>query len=125
MDTLTTNINHITAGLSLNYILSAFLFLFLAIFLVKLVRYWRRAKGDLRQPQISFKYWLKDNWVGILIHLFLAVITVRFTSQIVELMGEKINTLLGTNSDPMYIYLIIGFNFQVLLDLIQKFGRKD
>ena len=115
--------NYLTGNLTIGYILAAFVFLFIGIAIVKSIRLMNRKKGGVRKEKLSFKYWLEDNYLGLIVHALTAVVTIRFTSQFVELLGDKIDVLIGTSSDPMYIYLLFRLMFQTILDLIQKITR--
>lgn len=115
--------NYLTGNLTISYILAAFVFLFIGIAIVKSIRLMNRKKGGIRKEKLSFKYWLQDNYIGVVLHVLVAVSTIRFTSQLVELLGDKIDVLIGTSSDPMYIYLLFGLMFQTIIDLIQKITR--
>lgn len=115
---------YILGDLNISYVLGAFFWMSVGTILVKYFRFQRREKGKVRKAEVSCLYWLKDNYLGISIHILIALISVRFTSQFVHLAGEKLALVLGNNTDPMYIYLVFGLSLQSLIDALQKLTRK-
>lgn len=109
---------YLFGDLTLRYVISALLFMSVGIAIVKLVRFTRRKKGVVRERKLSFKYWLSDNYAGLLLHTFIALISIRFNSDGLSVIGHLLP--IQTSEDPMFIYLLLGLSFQAILDYIQK-----
>lgn len=114
--------DYFTGGLEATYILAAFFFLFVGILIVKLIRIANKDKGKGARGgrEFSWKFWVRDNWPGIMLHVLIAVIFVRFTAQAVHYFGVEI---LQQSEDPMWTYVVIGFSMQTIIDFAQKMRR--
>ena len=104
------------------FIAKAIFWVFIGLLFIKLIRYQRKDKGVSRCEKKTFnlKYWLSDNWIGILINILFTIISVGFTSDLVAHVNLE---YLKFGENPMFIYLLLGFYQQLIIDLIQKVFR--
>ena len=112
----TVGINYITGGLSEWYIVSAIVWQLIGLAIVKIGQYMRRHRnGPPRGGEpFSWEFWAMDNVPLIALHLLIAIVLVRFSSQAVHVIGAKVLTI---SDDPMWVYLIFGFLGQSLLEV--------
>jgi len=114
--------SYLTGDLQFSFILSAFIYFAISVSIVKIIRLRNKDKdgGARGGRNFSFKFWIKDNWEGVVLHFLIATLTIRFTSDMIHYFGIEV---LGTE-DPMWIYVVFGLLAQTVIDKIQKLIRK-
>lgn len=101
-------------GLTIKFILQALFCMGLGVVFIKYLKYDRKDKGIVKGPKkFSFKYWIKDNWYDVTLHLLIAFISIAFTNDFFL----TIESLLPiTQEVSIYFkYFILGVTSQGLL----------
>jgi H+/Cl- antiporter ClcA len=104
--------------LTLKFAFNALIFMGIGVLFIKLFKLTRRKKGIVREEKFSYKYWIKDNWYDLTLHFLIALLTIRFTADILSLLADVLP--ITESKDPMFIYLILGVFSQTAIEFIKK-----
>lgn len=104
--------------MDIKFTIEAIFWVVIGLALIKLIRYNRKDKDKKEEPKaFDFKYWLKDNYRGVLINILFTIISVKFTADIVSYVNLE---YLQFGDSPMFVYLLLGFAQQAIIDFLQK-----
>lgn len=101
---------------SFSFYLAAMLFVILGFFTSKFITF----KNRKLDTTFSLQYWIKDNWVDVILALLLSFSTIRFTEDLLSAFQKYISFDLSFISDVMFYYYLIGLTHQSLLQLLRK-----
>lgn len=106
--------------MDIKFTVEAIFWVVIGLSLIKLIRYSRKDRKVDIKTNFDFKYWLNDNWVGVTINVLVTIISVKFTADLVKYVNLE---FLHFGDNPMFIYLLLGFAQQLIIDVIQKFFK--
>ena len=101
-------------GLEISFIVEALFCMGLGVIFIKWLKYQRKEKGVVRGgKKFSLRFWIKDNWYDITLHLLLAFISIAFTNDFFLLIGSLLPV---TQDVSIYFkYFLLGAGSQGLL----------
>ena len=108
---------HFLGGKSVGLYLAAIVFIVLGFVTNKVIVF--RNRTD-KTKDFSWSFWLKDNWADVVLALLLSFTTVRFTDDILNLVGKYTTFDVTFITDAMFYYYIVGLTHQTLLHLARK-----
>ena len=97
----------------------SYFFAFIGIILIKLIKLKYRKK---KEPKLSIKYWLQDNFFELIINFILIFLAIRFTNQLKPLISEIFsdNIMKFINIDNAFFFLFLGLFHQTILNNIRQ-----
>lgn len=102
---------------SVYFYTAAIMFILLGFATNKILSFKNRTNKDIR---FSFRYWLRDNLLDVLLAFILSFISIRFTDDLLSYANTYFNFDTSKISDNMLYYYLIGLTHQTLLHLARK-----
>lgn len=110
-------LKHLLGDSTIGFYGAALIFIFLGFITNKVIVFKNRTD---KEKQFSWKFWVKDNIVDVIIAFLLSFTTVRFTDELIGIVDKYLSFDLSSIKDAMFYYYIIGLSHQSLLHIAKK-----
>ncbi len=110
--------------------LAGFIICLLGVIAVK-YHFWKRHKAQhenvLKEPVFSLSYWIKYNWLDVVLSLIVSFLLVRFIDVFLHWLNPKIQAAFGfkipLTEDQIFYYLVCGCLIQFWIH--KKYKKKN